>query len=130
MPEPERDILPVTVNRQPDEVTVDLNPDDLIDLKGGDDVTRVSLTMAGERIAIMQKFLGGHTLPRGLPDISQQEASQIIETAEGGELEAALRTAVQAALNDSIKRCPACTVCEAQVDAVMAALGYPPKNAN
>src|SRR5690348_15856372 len=105
MTEPERDILPVTVKRQPDEVTIDLNPDDLIEVNGGDQVTRVSLTMAGERIAIMQKFLGGHTLPRGLPDISQQQASQIIVTAEDGELESALRQAVSTALNDSIDRC-------------------------
>jgi hypothetical protein len=118
------------VTRLPDEVTIDLNPDDLIDMKGGDEVSRVSLTMAGERIAIMQKFLGGYTLPRGLPDISQEQASQIIETAEGGELEKALRQAVEKALKDSTDRCARCKVCDAQVDAVMAALGYPPKNAN
>lgn len=123
--------LPVTVTRNGSQLNVEVSPDDIIDLKGGDEsITRLNFRMGGENIAILQKFLGGHTLPQGIPDITQEEASGIIASAQESGLEQALRTAVSMALHGSVDRCARCKVCDAQVDAVMAAIGYPPKNAN
>lgn len=127
----EQNTLPVTVTRNGSQLNVEVNPDDIIDLKGGDEsITRLNFKMGGENIAILQKFLGGHTLPQGIPDITQEQASGIIESAHESGLEQALRQTVTLALHGSVDRCARCKVCDVQVDAVMAALGYPPKNLN
>lgn len=127
----EQSNLPVTVTRNGSQLNVEVNPDDIIDLKGGDEsITRLNFMMGGENIAILQEFLGGHTLPQGIPDITQEQASGIIESAHESGLEQALRKAVTLALHGSVDRCARCKVCDVQVDAVMAALGYPPKNLN
>jgi hypothetical protein len=122
--------LPVTVTRGPDEVTIEMDPEDILDLKQGEEITRVNLTMGGANVAILQKFLGGHTMPQGLPDLTQEEASGLIESVEHDHDENVLRGRIETALHGSIDRCARCKVCSNQVDAVMALLGYPPKNAN
>lgn len=128
---PEKTTLPVTIIRGTGEISVDLNPEDILDLKQGDEsITRVKLMMSGANVAILQKFLGGVTMPQGLPDITQEQASGMIEQMHEEGEEAELRALVDAALSASVDRCARCKVCDAQVDAVMAALGYPPKNAN
>lgn len=127
----EKTTLPVTVTRNGSQLNVEVSPDDIIDLKRGDeDITRLNFRMGGENIAILQKFLGGHTLPSGIPDISQEQANEIIASAQDSGLEQALRMAVSTAMHGSTERCARCKVCDVQVEAVMAALGYPPKNAN
>lgn len=50
--------MKVTVTHENDRVTVELNPDDLIDLRGDHDVSTIDLTLAGERIAQLQRFNG------------------------------------------------------------------------
>lgn len=127
---PENKTLPVTVTRGQTEITVEMNPDDILDLKQGDEITRVNLTLSGENVAILQKLLGGHTLPEPLPDLTQQEASDFIEAVNEIRGEDGLRMRIMTALHSSTDRCERCEVCYSQVDAVMAVLGYPPKNAN
>lgn len=63
MAEPERDIIPVKISKTGTEISVDLNPDDLIDLRGDDSIETVNITLAGTRIAQLQRFEG---LPPGV----------------------------------------------------------------
>ena len=63
MAEPEQVQMTVTVSQDADGVTVELNPDDLINLRPDDTIDKVTVTMAGERIAELQRF---HGLPPGI----------------------------------------------------------------
>lgn len=130
MPETSK-MMPVAVTKAGSELTVEMSPDDIIDLKGEDEgVTRINLSMGGATVAIVQKFGGGHLLPEPIPDLTEDEAREFIAAATGEDEQASLRTRIDEALSASVDRCARCKVCEAQVDAVMAVLGYPPKNAN
>ena len=50
--------IPVTVSQDDGEVTVELNPDDLIALRPDDSINTVYITLAGEKIAQLQRFPG------------------------------------------------------------------------
>jgi hypothetical protein len=56
MAEPERDLVPVTIARGRDEITVDVNPDDLIDLKAGDSIGTVNVTIGGEPVMTFRRI--------------------------------------------------------------------------
>ncbi len=67
--------LTVTVSQDENQVTVELDPEELVGLKEGDEINQVSITLAGEQIALLQRFrgtapgpgpIGGPTDPAGL----------------------------------------------------------------
>lgn len=60
---PDKMQLTVTVSQDDNEVTVELDPEDLINLKYGDEIDKVTITLAGEKIALLQRFRG--TIPGG-----------------------------------------------------------------
>ncbi len=58
---PDKMQLTVTVSHDGEQVTIDLDPEELINLRDGDDISKVSITLAGEQIALIQRFRG--TMP-------------------------------------------------------------------
>jgi len=62
MPEQKKQ-LPVTVTEDNEIVTVELNPEDLINLRDGEEIDTVSITLAGKEVARIQRFEG---LPPGV----------------------------------------------------------------
>jgi hypothetical protein len=72
---PDKMQITVTVSQDKNRVTVELDPEDLINLKVGDEINQVNITLAGEQIALLQRFrgtmpgtgpIGGPTDPAGL----------------------------------------------------------------
>jgi len=53
---PDKMQLTVTVTQDKNQVTVELDPEDLINLRDGDEISKVSITLAGEQIALLQRF--------------------------------------------------------------------------
>jgi hypothetical protein len=129
---PEKKSLPVTVTRSASELTVEMDPEDLIGFKQGDgQVTRVNLVLAGENVVVLEKISGGKATPGPLPGLTEEEISAyLIEATDEVRGETGLRARIETALDASMDRCARCKVCNVQVDAVMAALGYPPRDAS
>lgn len=50
--------MSVTVTVEEGQVNVELDPEDVIALRGDNDVNRVGITLAGEPIALLQRFAG------------------------------------------------------------------------
>jgi len=55
---PDKMQITVTVSQDENQVTVELDPEDLINLREGDEINKVSITLAGEQIALLQRFRG------------------------------------------------------------------------
>lgn len=130
----------VQVTRTPQEATVVVDPDDLINLKQDVEIDRVRLVLGDETIALMQRFRVPGATPvdeyagkAPIPDLTENEIDEFIAAVteqRDPRDPSALRARIEDALNRSVDRCARCKVCDAQVDAVMAALGYPPENIN
>lgn len=50
--------IPVDVSVEDGRVVVELNPEDLIELRPDEEINTVSITLAGEEIARLQRFPG------------------------------------------------------------------------
>ena len=53
---PDKMQITVTVSQDENRVTVELDPEDLINLREGDEIDQVSITLAGEQVALLQRF--------------------------------------------------------------------------
>ena len=58
MAEPEKVQMYVTVTVDGDQVNVDLDPEDVIAMRADDTIDKVGITLAGEPIALLQRFAG------------------------------------------------------------------------